>query len=239
MAVLLLLGSLSAAEAGWIMVEQEGDTSIISNGKLKSSAEGVTWILDGPGSKMIFIDGNQKSYASGTVDDYCSATTSMVDEVMKGLNTDQRKLLEKMMQQGQNDADHKVTVSDASDGGMIAGLKTIKYRVRLDGEPYKDIWLATDPGLKEEFKPLIPLLQKFSSCANTFGTEFMPENTAEYLRLMEQGIEIKSIIYTDNSPEPVTEMVKMENKALSETEFSIPPDYRRMSFEEMLKSQME
>jgi len=239
MAVLFMLGSGSAAEAGWIMVEQEGDTSIISNGKLKSSAEGVTWILDGPGNKMIFIDGNQKSYASGTVDDYCSATTSLIDTAMKGLNADQRKMLEEMMQQGQNDASHKVTVSAASDGGMVAGLKTIKYRVQVDDELYKDIWLATDPGLLQEFKPLIPLLQKFSSCANTFGTEFMPENSAEYLRLMERGVEVKSIIYTDNSPEPVTEMIKMENKALSETDFSIPPDYQQMSFEQMLKSQME
>lgn len=239
MTVMFLLASVSAAKAGWIMVEQEGDTSIISNGKLKSSAEGVTWILDGPSSKMIFIDGNLKSYASGTVDDYCNATTSMIDAVMKGLNADQRKLLEEMMQQSQNGPDHKVTVSDASDGGMVAGLKTFKYRVQVDGEPYKDIWLATDPGLLKEFKPLIPLLQKFSSCANTFGTEFMPENTADYLRLMERGIEVKSIIYTDNSPEPVTEMIKIEKKALSETEFSIPPDYRQMSFEQMLKSQME
>ena len=61
MSFLLLLGSVSPAAAGWIMVEQEGDVSIISNGKLKSSAEGVTWILDGPGNKMIFMDGNQKA----------------------------------------------------------------------------------------------------------------------------------------------------------------------------------
>jgi len=238
-AVLFFLGFMSMAEAGWIMVEQEGDKSIISNGKLKSSAEGVTWILDGPDNKMIFIDGNQKSYASGTVEDYCKATTSLVDEAMQGLNAEQRKVLEEMMQQGQNNAGHKVTVSAAGDGGKVAGLNTTKYRVQVDGQLYKDIWLATDPGLVREFKPLIPLLQKFSACANTFGTEFMPENTAEYLRLMERGVEVKSVVYTDNSPEPVTEMIKMENKTLPSTDFSIPPNYRQMTFEQMLKSQME
>ena len=47
-AVSFFLGFMSMAEAGWVMVEKEGDTSIISNGKLKSSAEGVTWILRRP-----------------------------------------------------------------------------------------------------------------------------------------------------------------------------------------------
>jgi len=239
MSFLLLLGSVSPAAAGWIMVEQEGDVSIISNGKLKSSAEGVTWILDGPGNKMIFIDGNQKSYASGTVEDYCHATTSIIDEAMDGLNAEQRQVLEEMMQKNQGDSGHEVSISKAGDGGLVAGLKTTKFSVQVDGELYKELWLATKPGLLREFKPLIPLLQKFSSCASTFGTEFMPENSSEYLRLMEHGVEVKSIIYSDNSPEPVTEMIKMENKDLPETEFSIPANYRRMSFEQMLRSQMQ
>ncbi len=237
--VLILSGISQTVNAGWLMVEQEGDTSLISNGRLKSSAEGISWILDGPGNKMIFIDGNRKAYASGSVENYCQATATLFDEAMQGLAIEQRKALEEMIQQSQNDAGHLVSVSVAGDGGVVAGLKTVKYRVQVDGELYKEIWLATAPALLREFKPLIPLLQKFGSCANTFGTEFMPENSAEYLHLMERGVEVKSIIYTDNSPEPVTEMVKVENKALPETEFSIPPDYRTMSFEQMLKSQME
>jgi hypothetical protein len=237
--VLILSGTSQTVNAGWLMVEQEGDTSLISNGRLKSSAEGISWILDGPGNKMIFIDGNRKAYASGSVENYCQATATLVDEAMQGLAIEQRKALEEMIQQSQNDAGHLVSVSVVGDGGVVAGLKTVKYRVQVDGELYKEIWLATAPALLREFKPLIPLLQKFGSCANTFGTEFMPENSAEYLNLMERGVEVKSIIYTDNSPEPVTEMVKVENKALPETEFSIPPDYRTMSFEQMLKSQME
>ena len=237
--LLILLGSLSTAVAGWIMVEKEGDISIISKGKLKSSAEGVTWILDGPRNKMIFIDSDQQSYAAGTVEDYCDATTAIIHEAMKGLNAEQRQVIEEMMNKNQGNSGHKVSVSDASEGGMVAGLETLKFRIRVDGELYKDIWLATDAALLREYKPLLPLLQKFSSCANTFGTEFIPENTPEYLRLMERGVEIKSVIYTTLHPEPVTEMIKMEKKNLPETDFSIPSTYRPMSFDKMLRSQME
>lgn len=239
MALLVLLNCVSTANAGWIMVEKEGDISIIAKGKLKSSAEGVTWILDGPGNKMIFIDSNLESYAVGTVEDYCEATTSIVAEAMKGLNAEQRKVLEEMIKKNQSASGHEVSVSDAGDGGLVAGLKTLKYSIQVDGELYKDIWLATDAGLLREFKPLIPLLQKFSSCANTIGTEFMPENTSEYLRLMERGVEVKSVIYTTGSPEPVTEMIKMKKRNLPETEFTIPPAYRPMSFGQMLRSQIE
>ena len=237
--LLIFIGSVSTAVAGWIMVEKEGDLSLISKGKLKSSAEGMTWILDGPGNKMIFIDSDQQSYAAGTVEDYCDATTAIIREAMKGLNAEQRRVLEEMMNKNQADSDHKVSVSDAGKGGMVAGLETLKFRIKVDGKIYKDIWLATDAALLREYKPLIPLLQKFSSCANTFGTEFIPENTPEYLRLMERGVEIKSVIYTTDHPEPVTEMIKMEKKSLPETDFSIPPAYRPMSFDKMLRSQME
>jgi hypothetical protein len=237
--LLIILGFVATAGAGWIMVEKEGDISIISKGKLKSSAEGLTWILDGPGNKMIFIDNNQHSFAAGTVEDYCDATTAIIREAMEGLTTEQRKVLEEMMKKNQGDSGHEVSISKAGEGGIVAGLKTSKFRIQVDGELYKDIWLATDAGLLREYKPLIPLLQKFSSCANTFGTDFIPENTSEYLRLMEQGVEVKSVIYTTDRPEPVTEMIKMEKKSLPETDFSIPPAYRQMSFGQMLRSQME
>ena len=56
---------------------------------------------------------------------------------------------------------------------------------------------------------------------------------------MEHGVEVKSIAYTDGSPEPVTDVVKLEKKDLPETEFSVPREYRRITFGEMLKSQMD
>ena len=109
----------------------------------------------------------------------------------------------------------------------------------MDGELYEEIWLATDSDLLNQFKSLKPLLRKFSTCASTFGTEFTPENSPEYLQLMERGVEVKSIAYSDGSPEPVTDVVKLEKKDLPEAEFSVPRGYRQITFEEMLKSQMD
>jgi hypothetical protein len=239
MAVALLLGLAVTVEAGWIMQEKEGDQTLISKGRLKSSTDGIAWVLDGPGNALYFFNGNNKTYATGTVEDYCGATTAMVELTMKNLPAEQRKTLEQLMKKDKEEARHTVSVTADGDGGMVAGLKTAKYKVQVDGELYEEIWLATDSDLLNEFKPLKPLLRKFSTCASTFGTEFTPENAPEYLQLMERGVEVKSIAYTDGSPEPVTDVVKLEKKDLPEAEFSVPRDYRQITFGEMLKSQMD
>ena len=134
---------------------------------------------------------------------------------------------------------HTVTVKGTGDGGIVAGLKTVTYGVEVDGELYEEIWLATDSDLLNEFKTLKPLLRKFSTCVSTFGTAFTPENAPEYLRLMEHGVEVKSIAHSDGSPEPVTDLVKLQKRDLPETDFSVPREYRQITFGEMLKSQMD
>jgi hypothetical protein len=240
MAVAFLLGLLAVTvEAGWVMQEKEGDQTLISKGRLKSSADNISWILDGPGNKVYFIDGHEKTYATGTVEDYCGATAALVEQTMKNLPAEQRKSMEQMMKKDNEEARHTVSVMGAGDGGSVAGLKTVKYKVEVDGELYEEIWLATDSDLLNEFKSLKPLLRKFSTCASTFGTEFTPENSSEYLQLMDRGVEVKSIAYSDGSPEPVTDVVKLEKKDLPEAEFSVPRGYRQITFEEMLKSQMD
>ena len=164
----LLMGVVATVEAGWVMQEKEGDQTLISKGRLKSSADNISWILDGPGNKVYFIDGHRKTYASGTVEDYCGATATLVEQTMKNLPAEQRKSLEQMMKKDNEEARHTVEVMGAGDGGNVAGLKTVKYKVEVDGELYEEIWLATDSDLLNEFKSLKPLLRKFSACASTF-----------------------------------------------------------------------
>ena len=68
MAIALLLGVAVTVEAGWIMQEKESDQTLISKGRLKSSADNISWILDGPGNKVYFIDGHEKTYSAGFLD---------------------------------------------------------------------------------------------------------------------------------------------------------------------------
>ncbi|MFZ0614018.1 MAG: hypothetical protein WAM73_17390 [Desulfobacterales bacterium] len=235
--VILLLSATS--EAGWVMLEREGDRTLISKGRLKSSTNGISWVLDGPGNTLYFFDENDKTYAAGTVEDYCGATAALVEQTMKNLPAEQRQTLEQMLKKDKEEARHTVSVTEAGDGGVIAGQKTLRYKIQVDGELYEEIWLATDSDLVNEFKPLKPLLQKFSTCATTMGTEFTPENSPEYRQLMDRGVEVKSIAYTEGVPEPLTDVVKLDKTDIPESEFAVPREYRQTTFAEMLKSQVD
>lgn len=237
MAAGLWLGFAVGIEAGWIMQEKEGDQTLISKGRLRSSSDSIAWVLDGPGSKLIFWDERAKTYATGTVEEYCAAATAVVEQALKNLPEEQRQTLQQMMKKDAAESRHAVGVTATGDGGTVAGLKTTKYTITVENELYEYIWLASDSDLLAEFKPLKPLLRKFSSCGNPMGTEFIPENSPEYLQLMERGVEVKSIVYTDGSPETVVDVVKMEKKDIPEAVFSVPSGYRQISFVDMLKSQ--
>lgn len=237
-AVVVMLLS-ATVEAGWVMQERAGDRTLISKGRLRSSTDGISWILDGPGNRIYFFDENDKTYATGTVEEYCGATAALVEETIKNLPAEQRQALEQMLKKGKEEARHTVSVTAAGDGGVIAGQKTLRYKILVDGELYEEIWLATNGEVTSEFKPLKPLLRKFSACATTMGTEFAPENSPEYQQLMERGVEVKSIAYTEGAPEPLTDVIKLEKTDILESEFAIPRDFRKITFAEMLKSQVD
>ena len=241
--ILLVLAALlcmaGPADAGWIMVEQNGDKTLISNGRLKGTSEGVSWILNGPKKEMSFIDDGQKIYWQGTIDDYCSSMTDMMDQMMKNIPEDQRKMMEQMMAKGNQTPGQKVDVVKTGEGKKIAGFNTLKYKVLVNGELFEEVWLTTDAAVMKEYKPLVPVIQKFNSCMGIMGMEFMPEKSAEYQKLWEIGFHLRSVRYEDGNPETDTDVVKMEKADIPGKEFQVPAGYQQRSFVEMMQSQGE
>ena len=79
MAVAIVAWLVIPADAGLVMVDQNGDTTLISKGRIKNASEGIIWIMDGPRNQMIFIDDDKKMYSSGTPDEYCNSISAMVE----------------------------------------------------------------------------------------------------------------------------------------------------------------
>ena len=237
--VAALLCMVVPADAGWVMLEQNGDKTLISNGKLKGASAGVSSIFNGPKNEIIFIHDGQNIYWRGTVDDYCSSLVTMFEQMMKGMPEEQRKMTEQMMAKGNQSPDHKVTVVKDGNGETIAGLKTMKYRVMVDGELFEEVWLTTNASLMRDYEPLAPLLQKFSSCLGSMNMEFTPEKSADYQKLWEAGYQLKAVRYELGSPKTETDVVKIEKADIPDQEFEIPAGYQQRSFAEMMQSQME
>jgi len=235
MAVAVVFWMVIPADAGFVMVDQNGETMLISKGRIKNSSEGIVWILNGISDEMIFIDDEQKTYSHGTTDEYCNSLSAMFEQIMKGVPEEQRM----MMTKGKKPFGQDVSIVKSGDGGTIAGYKTVKYKVLVNGELFKEIWLTLDSSLMKEYKPLIPLLKKFNSCTNRMEMASSPENTPEYQKLWEAGFELKSVKYEGGNPEYETDVVKLEKKTIPESEFKTPLGYKKISFSEMATAQME
>jgi len=235
MAVAVVFWMVIPADAGFVMVDQNGETTLISNGRIKNTSEAIVWILSGISGEMMFINDEQKTYSHGTTDEYCNSLSAMFEQIMKGVPEEQRKMMAK-----DNDSSKKdVSIVKSGDGGTVAGYKTVKYKVLVGGELFKDIWLSSDSSLMKEYKPLIPLLKKINSCMNSMEMGFSPENTPEYQKLWEAGIELKSVKYEGGNSESETNVVQLNEKTIPESEFKTPLGYKKISFAEMAMAQIE
>jgi len=226
---------VAPVNAGWVMLELDGNLTMISNGRLKGMSGEASWIFYGPKNEMIFIKDSQKTYYRGTVDDYCASTTAIYEKMLEDMPEEQRKKIAKENEP----AAHKVAVVKTDDGATIAGFKTVKYRVLLDGKLFEEVWLTGDSGLMNDYKPLIPMLQKFNFCMSSMRIGFRPDKSPDYQKLLETGFQLKSVKYGVGIPKPVTEVAKLEKTDLPDKQFEMPSDYRKHSIAQMMQSQMD
>jgi hypothetical protein len=239
MAVALFFWLVIPTNAGFVMVDKNGETTLISKGTIKNVSEGIVLILNGPRDEMIFINDGQKTYSHGKADEYCNSISAMFEQIMKGVPEEQRKMMEQMMAKGKRSSRQDVSIVESGDGGTIAGYKTVKYKVLVDGELFKEIWLSSDSSLMKEYIPIISVLKKFESCTHSMEMEPSPENTPEYQKFLETGIQLRSVRYESGSPGSETDVVQLEKKTIPESEFKVPSGYKQVSFDELLKTQME
>lgn len=235
LAVVMVFGLVLPACAGWIMVEKDGNASLISKGRLRGSSEGTNWIFNGPKSEMTFFDDAKKLFWSGTPDAYCKEISAMIEQMMKDIPPEQRKMMEKEAQS----SSQEVVVKQTDDVATLAGFKTSRYKVLVDGELFEEIWLTKDSALMKEYKPLIPLIQKHSACMGAFNTGFNPENSDEYRKIWENGFLLKSVKYALGHPETDTDVLKLEKGDLPDKEFETPAGYTKTTLSELWKSMME
>src|SRR4030095_1140301 len=66
----------SVAEAGWVIVDESGNQTSLSRGRLKMSpkeSQGMSMSLDIGRARMWVADAGKRAYWEGSVEDYCEA----------------------------------------------------------------------------------------------------------------------------------------------------------------------
>lgn len=231
----LIMLYCAAAQAGWMMVDKNGETTLLSHGKMKTTWTDGGLILDKKGN-ITFYSSSKKIYGSGTLEELCSGVKNMMDQVMKNIPPEQMAMMKEMMGKGRAEK-AKFSIVEAGDGGKIAGMKTIKYQILRNGELYKESWIMRDEKLMKEYKTMIGLLTKFAGCTKTEFTPDSADNAPEYLKLLENGIEFKSVIHELGTTKTDSEVVEAITKDIPKSEFEAPAGYKKVGLMEVMGMQ--
>ncbi len=231
-----IAGFAVSAFAGWVQVDNQGATTLISDGMLKATSSGDDQysILDAKKGNIVFVDVKRQVYSRESIDDFCEAVVAGMSKMKKNMPEENQG-----KQKAGKDAP-RVAVVNEGDGGVIAGYGTVKYKVLTDGALYEEVWLTSDPAVMKDLESLFrTLMKKFEKCLFSVAnvTDSLPlsvEETPEYRKLEQGGWQMKSKNYL-GSRGPVTyEVVKLEKKDIPAAEFEVPKGYKKIPVIEML-----
>jgi hypothetical protein len=247
---LLLLG-VAAAEAGWLIVDDNGDQTLISRGRLKMAprqAEGHSMVLDLARARLWVADARRQLYWDGNVEEYCQAVRGTMaamekalTEQMKNMPPEQREQMQKMLKQMTGDASAgtpppKLTIERTAEVEKIAGLPARKYRVLNNGKLYEELWLATDEALIRELD--------LGRAPDTFGRMFAcmagpgrggvrVEATGEYREIFAQGWPLKAVYHGEGGGPGRALVTRVEPHEVSEDAFAPPAGFRAAPLSEI------
>lgn len=245
-----LLIATSSAEAGWLFVDEGGNQTSVSRGRLKMApkeSQGMAMSLDIGRARMWVADATRRTYWEGTVEEYCQAmrttmTGAMADmekqmaEAMKDMPPAQREQMQQMMKTMRGGGAPgapipKVTIEKTGDVAKIAGLSARKFRVLSNGKLYEEMWLTTDPALLRELEmsKAPDTFGRMSGCMAGIAGGPRPESSDEFRKLYGEGWPLKVVYYGagEGSPGPAgTTVTKAEQRDIPDREFTPPAGFR-------------
>jgi hypothetical protein len=241
-ALLLAAGLLiaSPAQAGWLIVDENGDQTLLSRGRLKMAsrqAEGQSMVLDLARARVWVADSGRRLYWDGSVEEYCQGIRALVPspeaqlaEQLKDLPPDQREQITRTMKQklgrGADGPPPRVMVERTAETETIATLTTRKYRVLVNGRLYEELWLTSDAALVRELE--------LGRAPDTFGRMFAcmagmggerPEASAEYRQLFAQGWPLKAVYHGEGGGAGRALVTRVERREIAEPDFTPPAGF--------------
>lgn len=256
-ALLVLLVLPHAAHAGYVLVDNTGEQTLVSRGRLKfvpkETAE-PTLVLDLARARMWIADPTRRTFWEGTVDEYCTGVRAMMGggiagveqqmkEQMAGMSPAEREQMQKMLDamkgggRPSGGAPRKVTVERGARDEPVAGLSARRYRVLADGKLYEELWLTTDPAFVRELD-LARTPETFGrmrAClvgASAHGAGDSVEESAEYRALFQQGWLLRSVNHGAGGAGGRS-TVKVEARDIPDAQFAPPPGFRRAPLAEV------
>jgi len=243
-----------AAQAGWLIVNDGGDQTLVSRGRLAilpSKGEGTSVAVDLGRGRMWLADAGRRLYWEGPVEEFCaamrSATASMLKqmddmtETLKDMPPAQREQVLQMMKQmgrtpsGAPARKAAVTVERTTETETIAGLPARKYRVLADGRLYEELWITSDPALLRELDlaRAPDTLGRMFACHVGAGRGAGVEESAEYRAIYGAGWPLRAVYHGEGGASGRSSVVRVERRDVTERELAPPAGFRAAPIDEV------
>ncbi|MCD6471837.1 DUF4412 domain-containing protein [Candidatus Aerophobetes bacterium] len=257
LSLFIVLFLTSQAFAGWMVESVNRDTNgeetteilYVQKNKMKSVGPEMIMITDLDKNLLYIVNPKPefKIYWSGTPEEMRKGieemTKQMEEAYLKNMSPEQREQYkqykESMKEKPKEPATKKkFEVKKTSEKAIVAGYPTRKYQVWVNGELKEELWISSKIKIKDEID--LNKLEKFKEAMSGPEEEESYESSPEYMALMEQGIPLKSINYS-NQGNSVNEVKKVEKRKIPDSEFKVPKGYKKISLLELhqLQEMME
>lgn len=256
--ILLTTFSLSTL-AGWYIIEEEtlADGTIttrkvyVDNKKLKHTEGEFDFIYDQNEGMFIYINHKTLTYWAGTLEqykeEYSIIKKSMEEQALAGMSESQRENYKKLLAEQeaiQNNAPKpEVKIKKTNTQKKILDFNCIKYEIYVDGELKEKVYLSKEADFYGELD-----FEKFSKEMGEISAAGKDNYTKneEYSKLFKNSFPMRKAVaqeskmsYQQGEKETkfvVTEVVFAEEKDLSNSTFTIPQNYQKLSlFDFMMK----
>jgi hypothetical protein len=246
--MLLLLTTLlifaETAFGGWVFVESsEGDTQTryIQDNRMKIDAADHIIIFDLNKNLISFANPKEKTYWSGSPQEFAAQAGNLIRNIDKTLERQlanipppqreafKRTLLQQVRKQV-SETPPRVEVKTADQSGKIAGYDAEKYEILFNGLPRQDQWIAKGIDIRKSFdiKRFGEMMRVFHSGSGP-GSDDASLASPQVIALLNKGWPLRVVDYDEDGYPETDEVVKVENKTLPESVFTLPKQYRKMS----------
>ncbi|MDW7774145.1 MAG: hypothetical protein SCH71_14760 [Desulfobulbaceae bacterium] len=242
--VIFLIFLATPSFAGVVVEDMDGTITYFESGKMKTGDEDMVIIFDVNKFTLTMINDAEKSYATGTVDEFCNSMKTAKNRAMSGMSDQEKRMLDAFMGGGEKVAPPAVRIEKTGRGETIAGYKTTLYTVYRNGEKYEEIHLSDDVPIFDEVDPvkMSRLSERFSECMmSTFGLNNIAsvEDDAAYSELMRKQFPMKNVEFDNGRPEITDQVVRMEKQSIPASELTPPGGYSKIDFPSLMEQSAE
>jgi hypothetical protein len=244
----------TAVHAGWIIWEvyripgtksEYQSTLYYQNNMVKTEDEAGVTIIDLKTSEITFMDPLLKVFWKGTVEEYKKEITESAIRLLQKQLLDipenrresYQELYENMIRDMENPAvtffpEVTARVEMTDEKASMIGYRVMKYLFYSDGFLREELWMSDQIRIGDEVD--LEALNMLLAEMMMLGAGADYRISSEYIHLMKSGYPIRAKEF-DGEGDMETEVIKIENVRIPDTEFLVPKGFNKVSLREILR----